>query len=88
MIYKLQLSTKESINISEEEFKKFKENINSNFIEFKEGIVNPSFVVCAVIDWEATREERKYLSMNEKPQISGAKIPKEMLEKFKPDFLK
>src|ERR1035437_7920777 len=50
MIYKLNLSNKESITISEEEFIKFKENISAHFIEFESGIVNPSFVISIIAD--------------------------------------
>lgn len=92
MIYKLQLSTKGSINISEEEFQKFKENISSNFIEFKEGIINPSFVVCATIDWEATREENRHIRAKENlKELSSSrgevKDMKTLLENYKPKFI-
>jgi len=57
MIYKLQLSTKEEIILSELEYVKFKENISANFIEFERGIVNPSFVVSIIIDEELTKKD-------------------------------
>jgi len=57
MIYKLNLSNKESITLSQEEFIKFKENISSNFIEFEAGVVNPSFVVSVIIDEELSLED-------------------------------
>lgn len=94
MIYKIQLSTKESINISKEEYDKFKTNLDKNFIEFKEGIINPSFVVSVTIDHEATRDENKKRQMLENtkliesPRESNPVEIKQMLEKYKPEFIK
>lgn len=67
MIYKLQLSNKENILIDEEEYTKFKNNIDANFIQLKKGIVNPSFVVSITVDPEATAQENKYIE-NQKLQ--------------------
>lgn len=95
MIYKLMLSNKEEVQISEREFELFKQNIGGGFIEFANGIVNPSFVVCAVVDEAATREELKQLRREANmlelatPNTDrGTQSMAEILEKSKPDFLK
>ena len=94
MIYKLMLSNKEEIQISEREFEIFKQNIGGGFIEFKNGIVNPSFVVCAVVDEIATREEIKQLRREANMLEVAAPAPErgtqsmaEVLEKHRPDYL-
>lgn len=92
MIYKIQLSTKESININEAEYKKFKENIGSTFLEFENGIINPSFVVSITIDREASKEEVRLLERSrnnllEEPEKDTNQI-KHYLEKYKPEFIK
>ncbi len=95
MIYKLQLSnSKETLRLTEEEVAKFKSNIGANFIEFSEGIVNPSFVVSIIIDRESSREESKRIArehtMIEIAQTieKGTPHMKEVLEKYRPEFLK
>ena len=65
MIYKLQLSNKELISISQEEYDKFKNNISANFVELNNRIVNPSFVVSVTPDYEATSQENNRIE-NEK----------------------
>lgn len=92
MIYKIQLSTKEIININEAEYKKFKENIGSTFLEFENGIINPSFVVSITIDREASKEEIRIQERNqgnllEEPEKDVDEI-KYYLEKYKPEFIK
>jgi hypothetical protein len=64
MIYKLILSTKEEVSLSEQEFVNFKNNISANFIEFEAGIINPSFVVSVIIDEEASRQYNQELMMS------------------------
>lgn len=90
MIYKLQLSNKESISITEQEYEKFKNNVNSNFIEFKEGLVNPSFVVSITIDYEATAQEQKYITTQETIEMVSAPIQLtvEEVKQFRPDFVR
>lgn len=89
MIYKLNLSNKGTIHITEEELTKFKENIGANFIEFSEGIVNPSFVVSITKDVEASREAYRKLENNRlrfelaEPTWQGTPESKEMLVKHK-----
>lgn len=57
MIYKLQLSNKETVSISQEEYDKFKSNISANFVELNNRIINPSFVISVTPDYEATAQE-------------------------------
>jgi len=57
MIYKMQLSNKETISISQQEYDKFKDNISANFVELNNRIVNPSFVISVTPDYEATAQE-------------------------------
>lgn len=45
MNYKITLSNKEDFTINEKEFEYFKKNITSSFLEFENGIINPSFVI-------------------------------------------
>ena len=59
MRYILQLSTKESFPISEEELEKFENNIGANFIRFDYGVINPSFVVSILVDEEASENENR-----------------------------
>lgn len=60
MIYTLQLSTKETIQITEEEKLKFENNLDKNFIKIGAAIINPSFVVSITVDREATRQNNLY----------------------------
>lgn len=85
MIYKLQLSNKESIQITQEEYEKFKRNIDNNFIEFKGGLVNPSFVVSITIDYEASAQDKKYTQ--DIPRLEESKLSIEEVRKFRPDFM-
>lgn len=94
MIYKLMLSNKEEVQISEREFELFKQNIGGGFIEFKNGIVNPSFVVCAVVDEAATREELKQLrreanmlEITSPNDERGTQSMTEVLAKLRPEHL-
>lgn len=59
MIYKLILSTKEEMEVSQAEFNYFKQNMSANFIELEAGIINPSFVVSVIIDEKLSKEENK-----------------------------
>lgn len=95
MIYKLLLSnSKETLRLTEQELEKFKANVGANFIEFSEGIVNPSFVVSITIDRDASREESKRLARERTnleisaPDERGTESMKQAIEKYKPDFLK
>lgn len=92
MMYKIQLSNKDSISISEQEFEKFKANISSNFIEFKNGIVNPSFVMSVVVDQAATEQQLRNSNKSplvlSDPDIRGTKKISDLLEKSKPEFLR
>lgn len=72
MIYKLRLSTKETISIDDSDYEKFKKNVGSNFIEFRSGIINPSFVVSITPDIEASREEAQQLKNKETLAIANA----------------
>lgn len=85
MIYKLQLSTKEYITITEEEKQKFENNLDKNFIKLGDRIINPSFVVSIVVDKEATREAQRE---NVKLPVmkKDYKEIKFFLRKFKPNF--
>lgn len=93
MIYKLELSNKEVIQISEKEFELFKENIGGGFIEFSNGIVNPSFVVCCVVDLDASREESKRIAREttyeevSAPKEQGTLAMKDILDKVRPTYL-
>lgn len=62
MIYKLQLSNKETISITQVEYDKFKNNISANFVELNNRIVNPSFVVSVTPDYEATSQENNQIA--------------------------
>lgn len=91
MIYKIQLSTKEHINISEAEYDKFKSNLDKSFIEFEQGIINPSFVVSITIDHEATKDEIKELKMAQNfkeitAPVESTQPIKELLNKYKPSL--
>lgn len=57
MIYTLNLSSKETLRITEEEKKKFESNLDKNFIKIGDSIINPSFVVSITVDREATKQE-------------------------------
>lgn len=59
MIYKLILSTKEEMNVSQAEFNYFKDNMSANFIELESGIINPSFVVSVIINEELSKIENE-----------------------------
>lgn len=92
MIYKLHLSnSKDTLRLTEDEYKKFKDNIGLSFIEFSEGIVNPSFVVSITIDREGTREENMKLGRGHAQLPAhnerGTQTMKEVLEKNRPQFL-
>lgn len=94
MIYKLQLSTKESISINEKELEKFRQNVGANFIELENGIINPSFVVSITADWEATRAETKSLRASSESYLPepinderGSQTMKEELERYRPEFM-
>ncbi len=65
MIYKMQLSNKENISISQQEYDKFKDNISANFVELNNRIVNPSFVVSVTPDYEATSQENGKIANEE-----------------------
>lgn len=65
MIYNLELSTKKTLQITEEEKNKFVNNIKASFITIGEAIINPSFVVSITVDKEASRQER----LNNTPQL-------------------
>ena len=86
MIYKLQLSNKESIQIDQEEYNKVKENISANFIELKRGIINPSFVVSIIPDYEATAQENKYKVDIDK-LTAPISITKEQIKELKQNIL-
>ncbi len=45
MRYELSLSSKRKIIMDDEDLAKFKENISKNFIQLKQGLINPSHVV-------------------------------------------
>lgn len=71
MIYRLVLSNKEEICVSEAEFNYFKENMSSNFIQLEGGIINPSFVVSILIDEEGTYKDNiKRMNLIGKNEIS------------------
>lgn len=90
MIYKIILGKFET-NIDEEDKNKIVGNIDKSFIILKSGeVINPSFVQGIIIDWEATRDERKQIKMEqntkelESPRETGD--VKTLLQKYKPKF--
>jgi len=92
MIYKIILG-KAEITIDEEDKNKVANNIDKNFIVLKSGeIVNPSFIQGIVLDHEASRQEKKYVSSNE--HLKELNAPREngdvseLIKKYKPEFMK
>lgn len=65
MNYKITLSNKEDFIINEKEFEYFKENITSSFLEFENGIINPSFVI-------------SIQKVESKKQVSNAQIAEQL----------
>lgn len=89
MIYKI-LIGKNEVKIDEEDKQKIVNNIDKNFIILKSGeVLNPSFVQGIFIDHESSIQERKYLPQAEVKRVTKSpEAIKELLDKYKPGFLK
>ncbi len=67
MKYKILMSNKEEIIITEAEYQHFMKNTDSRFVQLNEQIINPSYVVSVSFDEDAT--DRENIKLIEKLQI-------------------
>jgi len=68
MIYKIVLSSKDSIPVAEEDLLSVLESIQQggNVVITKEGVFNPSFYVGIVVDYDRSKDEAEALKYNNK----------------------
>lgn len=61
MIYEVHLSKGNKVKIDEDDLNKIKENLSSNFIQVKMGIINPSFIISIIpIEETDSYQEKVY----------------------------
>ena len=87
MKYTVVLSNKVTMVLDQEDKDKLVANISAPFVQTKEGVINPAYIVAIKEDKEASREEMIDKRYEETKELPTGKMSLEQVRSFRPDFV-